>query len=130
MAEATVVNEVNTPEVRQGMRGHQMITPEKTEAQRRKECPMYLGLLVYFPDALEQVSNVSFVAGKQHHPGEPVHWDRKKSSDEPDALLRHLKDRAKGEQFDTDGARHLAKVAWRALAMLQKEIEGDLNGNG
>lgn len=40
--------------------------------------------------------------------------------DEPDALLRHLIDRGKR---DTDGQRHSAKVAWRALALLQREIE-------
>ena len=89
-------------------------------AKERKEYPMATGLLDYFPDALAEVSHVSYMATAQHHPGEPVHWDRSKSPDEADALLRHLKDRGK---LDTDGLRHSAKVAWRALALLQKELE-------
>lgn len=40
----------------------------------------------------------------------------------PDALMRHFVERG---GRDGDGARHSAKVAWRALAMLQKEIEAD-----
>ena len=38
-------------------------------------------------------------------------------------------DRAKGEEFDTDGQRHMAKAAWRALAALQKEIEEEARSN-
>jgi hypothetical protein len=34
--------------------------------------------------------------------------------------MRHFLERG---TIDTDGVRHSAKVAWRALAMLQKEIE-------
>jgi hypothetical protein len=49
-----------------------------------------------------------------------LHWDRSKSGDELDALMRHLIDAG---TIDTDGVRHSAKVAWRALANLQKEIE-------
>ena len=37
-----------------------------------------------------------------------------------DAMLRHAMDVGK---IDSDGVRHSAKVAWRALAHLQKEIE-------
>lgn len=98
---------------------------EKTESQKRKEHPMYSGLLKYFPDALEEVSGVSFVGNEQHNPGQPLHWDRTKSTDEDDACVRHLKDRAKGLVFDTDGLRHRAKAAWRALAGLQKELEDE-----
>ena len=42
------------------------------------------------------------------------------NKDELDALSRHLIDAG---TFDTDGIRHSAKVAWRALANLQKELE-------
>ncbi|HEY7680676.1 MAG TPA: hypothetical protein VIC04_09190, partial [Terriglobia bacterium] len=42
--------------------------------------------------------------------------------DEADALLRHFIERG---TLDTDGIRHSAKVAWRALALLQKEIEAE-----
>lgn len=91
-----------------------------TDPKERKTHPLAAGCLDYFPDALMAVSHVSWVGNEQHNPGEPLHWDRSKSTDEADALLRHLKDRG---TLDTDGLRHTAKVAWRALALLQKEIE-------
>ena len=91
-----------------------------TEAEARKQHPICSGVLDYFPDALMAVAHCSHVGNEQHNPGKPLHWDRSKSTDEADALLRHLKDRG---TFDTDGVRHSAKVAWRALALLQKEIE-------
>lgn len=86
----------------------------------RKNFPLYSGCLRYFPDALMAVAEVSKIGNEQHNPGTPLHWDRSKSTDEPDALLRHLKDAG---TLDSDGLRHSAKVAWRALALLQKEIE-------
>jgi hypothetical protein len=86
--------------------------------------------MVYFPDAHAAVAQVSRAGNDQHHPDKPLHWDRSKSTDEYDALARHLLDRAAGDEFDTDGHRHMAKVAWRALAALQKEIEEERkNGN-
>lgn len=95
-----------------------MFTPEE-----RKATPVYTGLLKYFPDALEEVARVSLAGNKQHHPDEPLHWDRAKSTDDYDALTRHLIDHARGEEVDTDGQLHLAKVCWRALATLQKLLE-------
>ncbi len=88
--------------------------------QKRKQLPIYSGVLKYFPDALAEVSKVSRAGNEQHHPDKPLHWDRSKSTDELDALTRHLLEAGK---LDTDGIRHSAKVAWRALANLQKEIE-------
>ncbi len=96
----------------------------ETNAQARKETPVFSGVLKYFPDALAEVARVSKAGNDQHNPGQPLHWDRSKSGDEYDACTRHLLDRAAGDEFDTDGQRHMAKVAWRALAALQKEIEG------
>lgn len=90
--------------------------------QNRKEYPMARGLLDYFPDALMEVANVSHVGNQQHNPGEEMHWAKDKSTDHADCLLRHLKDRG---TLDTDKLRHSAKVAWRALAMLQIEIEDE-----
>ena len=92
------------------------------EPTRRKTQPLATGCLDYFPDALLAVAHCSFVGNEQHNPGTKLHWDRAKSQDEADALLRHLKDRG---TLDTDGVRHSAKVAWRALALLQKEIESE-----
>ena len=88
--------------------------------QKRKQLPIYSGVLKYFPDALAEVSKVSRAGNEKHHPDKPLHWDRSKSTDELDALTRHLLEAGK---LDTDGIRHSAKVAWRALANLQKEIE-------
>jgi len=91
-------------------------------AAKRKAAPVATGVLDYFPDALIAVAELSKIGNEQHNPGTPLHWDRSKSGDEADALLRHMIDRGK---LDTDGVRHSAKVAWRALAMLQKEIEAE-----
>lgn len=97
-----------------------------TDPQARKDVPLASGCLDYFPDALAAVAATSLQGSRQHHPDEPLHWDRSKSGDEADALLRHLVQRG---TLDTDGIRHSAKVAWRALALLQKEIE-DAAGHG
>jgi len=88
--------------------------------QDRKRYPLYRGLLAYFPDACMEVSRVSLVGNEQHNPGSEMHWDRSKSQDEPDAEMRHMLERGK---IDTDGLRHTAKKAWRAMADLQKELE-------
>jgi hypothetical protein len=89
-------------------------------AEERKRTPVFTGVLRYFPDAIKELSRVSLAGNDQHHPNKPLHWDRSKSGDELDALARHLIDAG---TLDTDGIRHSAKVAWRALANLQKEIE-------
>jgi len=91
-----------------------------TEAAARKDVPIATGVLDYFPDALAAVAACSKKGNDQHNPGQPLHWDRAKSTDESDALIRHFLERG---TIDTDGIRHSAKVAWRALALLQKEIE-------
>ena len=96
-------------------------------ATDRKAYPLYRGLFQYFPDALWEVAHVSYVANEQHNPGEPLHWATEKSTDEADCLLRHL---LKAGTFDTDGLKHTAKVAWRALALLQREIEKERHGAG
>ena len=89
---------------------------------KRKEIPVYSGVLKYFPDAIKEVARCSYRGNQQHNPNTKLHWDRSKSGDELDALSRHLLDAG---TFDSDGIRHSAKVAWRALANLQKEIEND-----
>ena len=82
--------------------------------------PLASGLFDYFPAALCAVAALSQKANDQHSPGEPLHWARSKSNDHDDCLLRHFLDRG---TVDTDGIRHSAKVAWRALAALQLELE-------
>lgn len=93
-----------------------------TSAPERKTYPIATGVLGYFPDALAEVARVSYVGNQQHNPGQPLHWDKSKSTDEADALVRHLLQQG---TMDTDGTRHSAKVAWRALALLQRELEAE-----
>ncbi len=94
--------------------------PLPDNPRSRKLLPLATGVLDYFPDAIAAIAEVSRVGGDQHHPGEPLHWDRSKSTDEADALIRHFLERG---TIDNDGLRHTAKMAWRALALLQKELE-------
>jgi len=93
-----------------------------TDKAKRKKTPIATGVVDYFPLALAAIAEVSFVGNEQHNPGTPLHWDRSKSTDEADCLMRHFLERG---TIDDDGLRHSAKLAWRALALLQKEIEHD-----
>jgi hypothetical protein len=92
----------------------------ETEHQKRKNRPVTTGVLDYFPLAILEVARISKIGNDQHNPGEPLHWARGKSTDHADCILRHLMDRG---LIDTDGVTHSAKVAWRALALLQEELE-------
>lgn len=98
------------------------MTELPTDPKARKEVPLVRGLLDYFPAALAAVANVSFVGNEQHNKGEPMHHARSKSTDHPDCILRHLMERG---TIDNDGLRHSAKMAWRALALLQLELEAE-----
>lgn len=95
--------------------------------EERKQRPVFSGLMKYFPNALMEVAHVSWVGNEQHNPGTPMHWDRSKSTDEADALARHL---IQSGTIDDDGLRHSAKCAWRALALLEKEIENENKNTG
>ena len=95
---------------------------KRDTVEQRKAMPIATGVLDYFPDALLVVAEISRAGNEQHHPGQPLHWDKSKSTDEADALLRHLIDRG---TLDTDGMRHTGKVAWRALALLQRELDAE-----
>jgi len=89
------------------------VLPE--DAAARKTYPLYRGLFRYFPRALCAVAHVSYIGNRQHHPYEPLHWDKAKSTDEPDAILRHV---IEGE---TD-LQARAQAAWRALAWLERGL--------
>ena len=97
-----------------------------TDPKARKAIPIATGCLDYFPKALAAVAELSRIGSEQHNPGQPLRWDRSKSSDEADALIRHFLERG---AIDIDGVRHSAKVAWRALALLEKEIEAATMGS-
>lgn len=91
-----------------------------TDPAARKAIPLVTGCFHYFPDALAEVAKLSKAGNDQHNPGQPLHWDRKKSSDHIDCLGRHL---LQIDERDTDGQLHATKVAWRALANLQMMLE-------
>lgn len=90
-----------------------------TDSAERKTYPLATGLLDYFPDALAEVANLSYISTAKHHPGEPMHHARGKSSDHADCIMRHLSGRG---GFDGE-TRESAALAWRALALLQEELE-------
>jgi len=91
------------------------------DSQARKDVPITTGVFDYFPAALAYVARVSKAGNDKHNPGEPLHWARGKSTDQADAIGRHLIDRG-GVDPDT-GLRHSGELAWRALALLQLELE-------
>jgi hypothetical protein len=84
-------------------------------AEERKKCAVYRGFFAYFPDAIAAVATHSVQSNEQHNPGTEPHWDRSKSPDELDAMLRHVLEQ------------EWVAVAWRAMANLQKQIEQGYN---
>jgi hypothetical protein len=87
----------------------------------RKDVPICTGMLDYFPRAAAYVARISVLGNDKHNPGEPLHWAKGKSMDQPDCIVRHVIERG---TFDPDdGALHDGKLAWRALANLETELE-------
>lgn len=96
-----------------------------TESAVRKLMPVATGVLAYFPDALMLVSWISRVGNDKHNAGQPLHWAKEKSGDEPDAEARHMLDHFRKLPPDPGleplgDLGHLASKAWRALADLQR----------
>lgn len=96
-----------------------------TGATERKQIPVFSGLFKYFPHALAAVAQLSWVGDRQHNPGKPEgappHWAKEKSTDETDAMMRHMLDMAENEMHrDPDGVLAAVKAAWRALANLER----------
>jgi hypothetical protein len=110
------------PEVSKALNPNRVKNHFPTDSKQRKDRPICTGVLDYFPDALAEVALASMCGNEKHSPGKPLQWARNKSTDHADCLIRHLADRG---MLDHDGVRHSAKVAWRALALLQEEIEGE-----
>ena len=68
--------------------------------EERKARPVFTGVIKYFPKALMEIARVSLAGNKQHHPDKPLHWDREKSTDDFDALSRHLIDAGTIDDFN------------------------------
>lgn len=83
-----------------------------TDAAERKTYPVYSGFIKYFPHAIAAVSHLSYKGNQQHNNGQHLHWDKSKSSDELDALMRHIID----EEWE--------QVAWRAMSNLERKLTG------
>lgn len=94
----------------------------------RKTMPLATGVYDYFSAALAAVAEVSFWGNEKHNPGEPLHHARGKSNDHPDAMQRHFMQRGGYDTITLPDGRtvrvlHSAEMAWRALAILQEELE-------
>ena len=87
-------------------------SPLPTDSGERKTFPIYSGFINYFPNAIAAVSHLSYKGSQQHHPDQPLHWDKDKSGDELDALMRHM--------IDGDWE----QVAWRAMGNLERKLTG------
>jgi len=85
------------------------VLPE--DAVERKQIPVYRGFIKYFPRAIVAVTRMSVEGQQQHNPDGELSWIRSKSADDKDALMRHILD----EDWE--------KVAWRAMAILEKKLE-------
>jgi len=107
-----------------------MLDPRTAEEDRaaaskaRKDIPLFSGCIDYFPLALQEVAKLSKAGNDKHNPGQPMHWNRTVglSDDHMDALMRHLLEVGTPDA-DMGGLTHTASVAWRALAILQLEME-------
>lgn len=97
-------------------------------AAERKAIPVATGVLDYFPLALQEIAKLSKVGNDQHNPGQPLHWAKGKSTDHADCLIRHFLDR--GTIDPSTQLSHTVAVAWRALALLETELERHASRDG
>jgi hypothetical protein len=87
-------------------------------SQERKDHPIFLGCIRYFPFSLSKVALLSKLGNEKHNPGQPMHHARGKSADHADCIARHLSEVG---TIDPDtGLDHAVSLAWRALALLQE----------
>jgi hypothetical protein len=91
----------------------------------RKNCPIHGGALDYFPDAIAALARHSKRGNDKHNPGQPLHWDRDKSTDHAECIGRHLAELGKNYTArDAEGQLHVLALLWRAAALAQVTIEG------
>lgn len=93
-----------------------------TDSDERKKIPIYSGFINYFPDAMAAVASHSFVNNEKHNPGEPLHWAREKSTDQLDALARHLSELPSAQNIQEE-IEYLKAIVWRSAAQLQLKME-------
>jgi len=96
------------------------------DPKERKQIPIYSGVLKYFPKAIIAVAKQSMIGHLQHYsPDEPLHWDRSRSADDRDALVRHLMGILEAELSGDKKAmaEHAAALAWRGLAVAEKVLD-------
>ena len=100
-----------------------------TDSNERKEYPLFRGVLRYFPAALAGIARTSKLGNDKHNPGEELHYDRAKSIDHGDCILRHLTDvadlqaaldRGSDKITQQDILNEANQLAWRALAFSQE----------
>lgn len=97
------------------------------DSNERKEYPLFLGCLRYFPAALSGVARISKMGNDKHNKGEPLHHSRHKSNDHSDCITRHLLDvedllaaLERGQHVKPDQILiEVSQMAWRALALSQ-----------
>lgn len=105
----------------------------------RKGFPLLTFLTAYFPDHIEAMVELSKKGNVQHDtfdsqtnpfglPYDRIRWDRTKSIEQCETLMRHLWDhmralRGVGSLYDADGVLHITKVGWRSGAEGQLTIE-------
>lgn len=90
------------------------IAPLPEDSSKRKEYPLYRGLFQLFPHALAAISHHTYINCRKHlgsdTPEGTIGWDKSKSPDELDAMLRHM--------LEEDWV----STAWRALGNLEREL--------
>lgn len=114
-----------------------------TDYKARKDFPLLTFLAGYFPDAIEALVELSKAGNAQHGidgqvptnspfmlEGDRIAWDRDKSTNEVETMMRHLWDHERAKRgdhgmskIDVDGVLHIVKAFWRAGAEAQKTIE-------
>lgn len=108
-------------QVQQQPGGMKKVCGLPTDSEERKRIPIGTFLLEYFPDAIIEMTKLSYDGNEKHNPGEPMHWAREKSSDQVDCIFRHLFDFGAARDCDDLEAQinEMRSVMWRAGAQLQ-----------
>lgn len=102
------------------------VLPQDREG--RKETLIYDGNLMYFPRAHAYVAKISKIGNDIYAPGEPLHWVKGKSQDHANCAARHLIESGGWDFTVTPPVRHSGYLAWRALALLETELEAEQRG--